>query len=679
MKEHKGVIRQLDELTASQIAAGEVVERPVSVVKELVENSIDAGARHVTVRLTADAEFKQIAEIQVVDDGCGILPDDLPLAFGRHATSKLASAADLAAIQTLGFRGEALPSIAAVSRVTIASTARGEAAGFAVAAADGEVKKLGEVALAEGTKVTVQDLFYNTPARRKFLRSYATETGQISRLVGELILSRPDIAFLLQTDGRTVLRSPGGGSPEKAVLAVYGAEVLSALRPVSYQVGQVRVAGYASLPPFARSSRRYYHFFVNGRLVKSPELNGIVDTAYLSLLPAGKHPLVALYLTLPAASVDVNVHPAKTEIRFNQLKEVKEAVLAALRHALALKAPEPQPEAPADGMEMIFSILGKHQPQPEQPAQAAEATFDLSGDIEIKPAADKAVPNAADLKNLSGEGMTELLRESSEEEGFAQKLFQNLLKGAPGVKQEYRRDDGEWLAENFGVTYLDEPQQTSLFAAESNLFLALKPLGQLNDSYIIAALNEDLYIIDQHAAHERILYEEFALAFGLDNRETSMLAVPVTVDVGALNTELLLANIARLADFGFVLEHFGGSSFVIRGVPLWYVRGSESDHRRKSQVYDNDVAGFFLDVLDMLLETAEDERLDIARLNKLELFTKACKSAIKAKEHLNGQEIAWLLHNLAECEKPQTCPHGRPTFFKLTDAEIRRRFLRSEK
>ncbi len=681
MSETKGVITQLDELTASQIAAGEVVERPVSVVKELAENAIDAGARHITVRILADADLKYIEEIQVVDDGCGMVASDLPLAFGRHATSKLHTASDLAAIQTLGFRGEALPSIAAVSRVEILSTAKGALSGYAVQAADGEVKLLGEAALAEGTKVTVRDLFYNTPARKKFLKSYATETGQISRLIGELILSRPDIAFLLQIDGRTVLRSPGGSSAEKAVLAVYGAEVLAALRPVAYQAGGVQVAGYASLPPFARSSRRYYHFFVNGRLVKSPELNAIVDTAYLSLLPEGKHPLVALYLTLSAGAVDVNVHPAKTEIRFNQLKEVKEAVLAALRRALALKVPEPEPMA-EDGLGLIMSILGKHQAEPEPQLKAAEPTFDLSGDIVITPEAPsepKELPDAAALRHLSGEGMTELLKDSREEEGFAQKLFENLLKAAPGHKQEYRRDDGEWLAENFGVTYLDEPQQTSLFAAESNLFLALRPLGQLNDSYIIAALAEDLYIIDQHAAHERILYEEFALAFGLDSRETSLLAVPVTVDVGALNTELLLSNITRLADFGFVLEHFGGSRFVIRGVPLWYVRGSESDHRRKSRVYDNDIAGFFLGVLDMLLETAEDEQLDIARLNKLELFTKACKSAIKANEHLNGQEIAWLLHNLAECDKPQTCPHGRPTFFKITDAEIRRRFMRSEK
>lgn len=683
MSETKGIITQLDELTASQIAAGEVVERPVSVVKELAENAIDAGAKHITVRLAADADLKYIEEIQVVDDGCGMVAADLPLAFGRHATSKLHTAADLAAIQTLGFRGEALPSIAAVSRVEVLSTARGALSGYAVQAADGKVKLLGETALAEGTKVTVRDLFYNTPARKKFLKSYATETGQISRLIGELILSRPDIAFLLQIDGRTVLRSPGGGSAEKAVLAVYGAEVLSALRPVAYQAGGVGVAGYASLPPFARSSRRYYHFFVNGRLVKSPELNSIVDTAYLSLLPEGKYPLVVLYLTLPAGAVDVNVHPAKTEIRFNQLKEVKDAVLLALRRALALKAPEPEQEQAAeDGLGLIMSILGKQQAQPEPLVKAAEPAFDLSGDIVFTPEApsdEKELPDAAALRRLSGEGMTELLKDSREEAGFAQKLFENLLKAAPGKKQEYRRDDGEWLAENFGVTYLDEPQQNSLFAAESNLFLALRPLGQLNNSYIIAALNEDLYIIDQHAAHERILYEEFSLAFGLDSRETSLLAVPVTVDVGALNAELLLANITRLADFGFVLEHFGGNQFVIRGVPLWYVRGSESDYRRKSRVYDNDIAGFFLGVLDMLLETAEDEQLDIARLNKLELFTKACKSAIKANEHLNGQEIAWLLHNLAECDKPQTCPHGRPTFFKITDAEIRRRFMRSEK
>ena len=758
--DNMGVIRQLDELTASQIAAGEVVERPVSVVKELVENAIDAGAGRITVRLTADEDLQYIDEIQVVDDGCGMLAVDLQKAFGRHATSKLAGADELSTVRTLGFRGEALPSIAAVSRVEIASTARGEIAGYAVEAADGKVTDLGEAALAEGTRVTVRNLFYNTPARKKFLKSYATETGYISKLVGDLILSRPDIAFALEIDGRKVLRSPGGGSlakADKAVMSVYGAEVLAALRPVAYRQGEVSVDGFVSMPPFARSSRRYYHFFVNGRLVKSAELNAIVDTAYLSLLPENKHPLVALYITLPTQTVDVNVHPAKTEIRFHQLAVVREAVLQAVRQALALKAPEktveksaekpvekPQqskPQPAADGLQLIMSILSGHKAEQvqadashlppafapkveeEAPLKAAEDSLNWSDELVIEPKAAYQPPkqieitekvgdnmqnidnkekrqdlpknninstenhieeklagdNAAelDLTKLSGAELTSILGKQEEKPDMATKFFQSLLATAPGHKVEYSRDDGEWLAENFGITYIEQYDQPKLFGAETNLFLAMKPLGQLNNSYIIAALNEDLYIIDQHAAHERILFEEFALSFGIDSRETSLLAVPVRVDVGDLHTELLLNNINRLADFGFVLEYFGGSSFVVRGVPLWYVRGSESTNQRKSKIYDNDVAGFFLDVFDMLLESADDEVLDIARLNSIELFTKACKSAIKANAHLNSQEITWLLYNLSECEKPQTCPHGRPTFFKLTDEEIRRRFMRS--
>ncbi len=764
-----GVIRQLDELTASQIAAGEVVERPVSVVKELVENAIDAGAGRITVRLTADEDLQYIDEIQVVDDGCGMLAVDLQRAFGRHATSKLAGADELSTVRTLGFRGEALPSIAAVSRVEIASTARGEIAGYAVLAADGKVTDLGETALAEGTRVTVRNLFYNTPARKKFLKAYATETGYISKLVGDLILSRPDIAFALEIDGRKVLRSPGGGSvikADKAVMSVYGAEVLAALRPVAYCRGEVSVDGFVSMPPFARSSRRYYHFFVNGRLVKSAELNSIVDTAYLSLLPENKHPLVALYITLPTQTVDVNVHPAKTEIRFHQLAVVREAVLQAVRQALALKAPEKAAEVPvekpveqpktskpqpaADGLQLIMSILSGHKAEQEQadashlppafapavenvveneaPLKVAEDNLSWSDELVIEPSVAYQPPKQTeitekdgdnmqnntqnienktekqqnvpksninstenhieeklaegkaaelDLTKLSGAELTSILGKQDEKPDMATKFFQSLLATAPGHKVEYSRDDGDWLAENFGITYMENYDQPKLFDAETNLFLAMKPLGQLNNSYIIAALNEDLYIIDQHAAHERILFEEFALSFGIDSRETSLLAVPVRVDVGDLHTELLLNNINRLADFGFVLEYFGGSSFVVRGVPLWYVRGSESINQRKSKIYDNDVAGFFLDVFDMLLESGDDEVLDIARLNSVELFTKACKSAIKANARLNNQEITWLLYNLSECEKPQTCPHGRPTFFKLTDEEIRRRFMRS--
>lgn len=752
-----GVIRRLDAFTASQIAAGEVVERPFSVVKELVENSIDAGAGHITVRLTSDEDGQYIEEIQVVDDGCGMLPIDLRNAFGRHATSKLGSADELSLVRTLGFRGEALPSIASVSRVEMQSCAAGADCGYSVLAAEGNVEDTGEVTLSQGTRITVRGLFYNTPARKKFLKSYATETGLVSRLIGELILSRPDIAFTLQIDGRMVLRSPGGGSLDKAVLSVYGAQVMAALRPVSFEQGDVRVAGFVSMPPFARSSRRYYHFFVNGRLVRSKELGAIIDTAYHSLMPEGRHPLVVLYLDLPTGDVDVNVHPAKTEIRFKQLAALREAVLAAVRRALAVQ--QERPSAPS-GQNSIWQLLQQmgakpvsinhtaavSEPAPEtadlkppapereddyvkssaedndlknnylknidrennyidaEPVRidscrtAAEDALDFANEPVIEPGnidnnnggpvADEPVLSpgddpAVDLKKLSTpQEVTSLLRGSDKKTpDFASKLFQNLLANAPGKKTEYRRDDGDWLAENFGVTYMEDynkPQSAAqqLFGADSNIFLALKPLGQLNNSYIIAALNEDLYIIDQHAAHERILYEEFSLAFLIDNKETSLLAVPVSVDVGDLHAELLLNNITRLADFGFVLEHFGGSSFVLRGVPLWFVRGSESLNQRKSEIYQSDCKGFFLDIFDMLLETAEDETLDIARLNRLELFTKACKSAIKANQRLNGQEISWLLHNLAECDKPQTCPHGRPTYFKMTDAEIRRRFMR---
>ncbi len=693
----QGLIKQLDSLTASQIAAGEVVERPVSVVKELIENSIDAAASRVEVRLLADEELNQIGEIWVIDNGRGILPVDLPLAFGRHATSKLSCAADLDAVLTLGFRGEALPSIAAVSRVEITSCAPNDDCAWQVRAAEGEVSSPQEAALAKGTRVIVRDLFYNTPARKKFLKSYATETGAVSKLVGDFILARPDIAFSLQIDGRQVLRSPGGGNPAKAVLAVYGSQVLTELKPVQLQNAATSVSGFASMPPFARSSRRYYHFFVNGRLIKSPELNGVVDDAYRSLMPEKRYPLVILHLQVPPDSVDVNVHPAKTEIRFKRLAEIHDAVLPALRQALMPTAnnlpADPEPEInPAENINLLRDFMSNANDKlnlNNPVKRAAEPGLSLGGlDLRPIPKAEQTAPN---FKEMSGAELTGLLSQQQKDEpDFAARLFQNLMANAPGSKVEYKRDDGEWLAENFGVTYLDNPteqteqteqiEQPSLFGgnpAADNLFLALKPLGQLNNSYIIAALGEDLYIIDQHAAHERILYEEFSLAYALDCRESSQLAAPVTLDIGDLQTELLLNNINRLADCGFVLEHFGGSSFVIRAVPLWYVRGVESGHQRKSNIYDNDIKGFFLDIFELMLGSADEQTLDIAALSQQELFTKACKSAVKAKEHLNGQEISWLLHNLAECDQPQTCPHGRPTFFKITDAEIRRRFMRS--
>lgn len=836
---NQGIIKMLDSHTANQIAAGEVVERPLSVVKELAENAIDAGSTRIEIRLIGDKKKSYINEMQVVDNGCGMVPADMKAAFGRHATSKIASIEELNHVHTLGFRGEALPSIASVSKVSLKSCPKDALTGYEIAVEEGKISNLGEVAMSQGTKIIIKDLFYNTPARKKFMKTYATECGQISNLVSELILSRPDIAFVLEIDGRKVLHSTGSNNVEKAILAVYGAEVVENLCVVDLnakdlntkdQTGDVTVRGFVSRPPFSRASRRYYHYFVNGRMVKSKELSNILETAYHSLMPENRYPVAILYFEVPTNTVDVNVHPAKTEIRFNQLQKVQQVAMEAIKSALVPKveiksaiqqeilpftpqktqvtmkdnknieenmtnkttinktsikdildlkaknATQNSENSEADKKERLHqeftavaNLLNPKTPvkeeveteenlkletQKEQPLAedglaflkaflvnddnddedddddiseeiwakirevekidffAAEPTMSMNDDVEIKTEAEEtpaqpvheavhetsqdearhgitvddlkaAAANAetADFNKDEVDLLSLVTNDSGNDSDFAESFFKGLIAMGPGHKVEYPRDDAQWLADNYGITYIEAYSEVSatqpkLFTTEANLFKALHPMGQLNNSYIIASLNDELYIIDQHAAHERVLFEEFHNAFKANNAETSMLAVPVTVEIGNLKKELLFNNIDKMADFGFVLEYFGDASFIIRGVPLWYAKGSESNRKNKSEIYANDIKGFFIEIMDNIIDE-KAATMDISILNQEEIFSMACKSAVKANDKLTKQEISWLLYNMSECEKPQTCPHGRPTYFKMTDDEIRKRFMRS--
>ena len=333
MVENTGIIQVLDEFTTNQIAAGEVVERPLSVVKELVENAIDAGSSRITIQV----EDGGLEIIKVVDNGCGISKQDIPMAFLRHATSKIQTADDLFNIHTMGFRGEALPSIASVSIMEIASRKQDALAGYTFVIENNNIDFLGEVGMPVGTQVTVKSLFYNTPVRKKFMKTPAAEMAYIIALVGQFILANPNIAFTLQSQGKIVLNSAGRGDLQQAIVSVYGRQMADAMTKLDYS-GRISVSGYVSLPPFSRGSRKYYNFFVNDRLVKSKELANIIELAYDTLLPSGRYPAVILAVEVPADNIDVNVHPAKTEIRFHDLGLIKEDVLKALTTVLRATA-----------------------------------------------------------------------------------------------------------------------------------------------------------------------------------------------------------------------------------------------------------------------------------------------------------------------------------------------------
>jgi DNA mismatch repair protein MutL len=756
---NKSKINILDTETSNQIAAGEVVERPVSVVKELIENAIDAGADRITISIKQNLKEDYIQRIEISDNGIGMNKEDLERAFLRHATSKMKKIEDLDSIFTLGFRGEALPSIASVSKVYIKSRSKDNATGYEGKVIDGRMIITGEIGIPVGTQIIVDDLFYNTPARKKFLKSASVEQGRITKLISNMILSSPQVAFVLKVNNRTVLHSSGNGSLQQCVIAVYGADILKNLLDVNYQEGGLSINGFVSKPPFSRSNRNYYHFFVNGRLVKSRELSVMFESAYDTLMPERRYPLGIIYIKINPNLIDVNVHPAKTEIRFRKIDQVRDAMSAAVKDALVPRV-ETQPEVSKPLLAKTKSNIEKSVGELTIESESGKS-FKLSDLFSFGNNSDKE-EKASLLKENSVDFQSQLLSDeptiipvdnekndlnmkASKESEFTSKLFsmlvgldennqkissektnvvdntkaEDIAQSEPDKQKEnadppnpyeiYNQYLGYYDDDNDGEKPVGGPpaglngifnlgalfnsgskkeenkfakidaEQEELFPKDENLFKVLKPLGQLNGGFIIAYLGADLYIIDQHAAHERILYEEFCKNFSKSNNEVSMLAVPVRIELGNLMKELLLQNLEAVTDFGFIVEYLGDSSFVLRGVPLWFAMGKDNVNVRRSDNFRQSAEDFFLDMMDRIVGNSQGESnaVDFSALNKEELFTMACKNAVKATSRLTEADITWLLQKLSEADKPQTCPHGRPTVIKISDEEIRKRFMRS--
>ncbi len=572
------MIRVLPPEIVAQIAAGEVVGRPASVVKELVENSIDAGAREIRVEV-ADGGKRLM---RVADDGCGIPSAEVELAFRRHATSKLASAEDLARIATLGFRGEALASIAAVSRVTCATRAAGEETGTLIRLEGGEVVSRRPVGRPPGTTVTVEDIFFNVPARRKFLRSSATERHHIDTWVTRYALAYPDRRFVLIHDGREVFRSPGTGQMRDVLVAVYGVEVGSALVEVPPEGdGAIRVTGFVGPPHLHRADRGEITLFVNGRWVQDARLTYAVIQAYHTLLPAGRYPLAVVTVTLPPEDVDVNVHPAKAEVRFRDGDAVFRAVQRAVRRAVMEES----------GIPAMRTVPGPaflpHAPESRPPERPAGEPF-------------RPVPMPA------------------------------IAPPSPG-----------------GLP-------------------PLRVIGQVAATYIIAEGPDGLYLVDQHAAHERVLYERL-----MAQRETGIpvqpLLEPVAVDLPPGWAGLVEAHQETLRRLGVGVEPFGGNTFLVRALPAVLIAA----HPREVLV----------EVARGLAEEGGGAEGRGSRWAEEEIeqaiIRRVCKQgAIKAGQVLAREEMEELLRALEGCASPRTCPHGRPTMIHISTAQLAREFQR---
>ena len=567
-------IRILPPEVSVLIAAGEVVERPASVVKELMDNSLDAGASEVSI----EARQGGLSLIRVTDNGRGIPADGLALAFHRYATSKVTVAQDLARITTLGFRGEALPSIAAVAEVEMVSRPADAVAATCLRLADGQPVEQGTRGAPVGTTVTVLDLFAKQPARRKFMRSPTTENQHIATLVSQYALAYPEVRFSLRLDTRQALLTSGSGQLADAVASVYGAEVAAAMLPMRWPIDDERtainVSGLASPPHISRASRGYVSLFVNRRWVQNRRLTFAVEEAYSGLLPTGRRPIAIVDLRLPCEEVDVNVHPTKAEVRFRQEKEAFAAVQRAVRQALLEQAPVPS----SGGVGVA------------QPAAPEETT--------PPPLWQRAVEAEGQPKTAAG--------------------------AAP------------------------PPPKVSL--------PMLRVVGQIGNTYIVAEGPDGMYLIDQHAAHERVLFEEICAARQRQAVDAQGLLEPTMVEISPRQKEIILAYYETLSEHGFQLEPFGERTYLVRAIP--------------AVLAAKDLSQTFAELLDTLGEEAAVDQQDRVA------FSLACHAAVTAGQALAPEEMRELVRQLEQTEVPHTCPHGRPTMIHMSTTLLEKEFRR---
>jgi DNA mismatch repair protein MutL len=589
-------IRLLSSEVASQIAAGEVIERPASVVKELVENALDAGARTVTVAV-AEAGKRLI---EVADDGSGIPPGELPLSVARHATSKLSTAADLFQIATLGFRGEALASIGSVARMTITSRAAGGEAGARIRVEGGMAAPVEPVGAPQGTVVRVEDLYYNVPARLKFLKSDVTERRAVDALVTRYALAYPEVRFKLSQEAGQTLQTAGDGDRRAILAALYGVETARQMLEVQAEDDGLRLSGFISPVALTRSNRKDITFFVNGRWVQETALNSALLQAYHTLLMVGRFPLAALFLELPAEDVDVNVHPAKAEVRFREQDRIFSFVQRAIRRGLLAYTPVPQ---------VAPTLWGKAHEEVGIQNEEWQKPAGLPGGLDWTIGHDPLPVNSDQLSVESGSG----------------------------------------------VAVIKPEVQHSSFV---NLPL-LRLIGQIGATYLVAEGPDGLYLIDQHAAHERVLFEKLLAQHDHKNIPSQALLSPQVVTLPPAQASLLESQLDLLQHFGFDVSSFGPNAFQVRAMPALFGQADPAAALRA------------------LVEDFEEDETPLQAELEDRIAGRVCKRlAVKAGQALSPEEQRALLADLEACDSPRTCPHGRPTMIHLSVDMLERQFGR---
>lgn len=631
-------IQVLDKHTAELIAAGEVVERPSSVVKELLENTIDAGATMVAVEIQNGG----VTYIRITDNGVGIAREDVPTAFLRHATSKVRREEDLEAIGTLGFRGEALASIAAVSRVELLTCAAGETAGTRYTLEGGEDGHLEDAGCPQGTTIVVRDLFYNVPARMKFLKKDVSEANAVASVVDRIALSHPEVSFRFIRDGREELLTPGDSQLRSCIYAVLGKEFSDSLLPVDYTLGGVHVHGFASKPAASRANRTMQHFFINGRYVKTRTAMAALEQAYKGAIMVGKFPACVLHLDMPPETVDANVHPAKIEVRFINEKPVFDAVYHGLKSALAAGDVPKQavlPVRPAVGQPQAEQLHMEPPAAPRSPASHIDAILD-------KPPAQPAAPAPAVPSAPPAARPRPVLRDGTDAPYYAAPSYLNIERTSaqPAAAPEPPPAPPPVREEPAAPPPAEKASEPVVY------------VGEVFHTYVIAQMGESLYVIDKHAAHERLLYNQLKAT---PHNDAQMLLEPVSVPLGREEYAAVTAELETLGAAGFEVEDFGGSTVLVRAVPLIL---SGCDAAAAIQ----EIAGGFV---------SGKRELTMDKLDWI-YHSSACRAAVKAGDSSRPEELRQLAERVLQNDDIRYCPHGRPVCFELTRRELEKQFGR---
>lgn len=630
-------IIELPEVLANQIAAGEVIERPASVVKELVENSIDAGASQIVVEI----EEAGLKSIRITDNGEGIAHDEVALALRRHATSKIKNQADLFRIRTLGFRGEAMPSIASVSILTVLTAQEGAAYGTKLVAKGGEIEELEPATSPVGTKITVEDLFFNTPARLKYLKSQQAELSHIVDILNRLSLAHPEIAFTLINDGKEMTKTAGTGNLRQAIAGVYGLASAKKMVAIENRDLDFEVTGFVSLPELTRANRNYISLFINGRYIKNFLLNRAILDGYGSKLMVGRFPLAIIHIQIDPYLADVNVHPTKQEVRISKERELMALISQAIANALK------EQDLIPDALENLAKSTIRRAEKPVQttlPLKENRLYYDReSQDFKLRPeVADPQLP-------LTDEVATEARSQENPSEKPA-----SVIKFAERKAVVYDELDHPEL----DLASLDKAYD-KLEGEEASTFPELEYFGQMHGTYLFAQGNGGLYIIDQHAAQERVKYEEYRESIGDVDGSQQQLLVPYIFEFPADDLIRLQQRKHLLEEVGVYLEEYGANQLILREHPIWM-----KEEEIESGIYE---------MCDMLLLTKE---VSIKKYRAELAIMMSCKRSIKANHTLDDYSARDLIYQLSQCDNPYNCPHGRPVLVNFTKSDMEKMFRR---